>query len=121
MESHPHTAGPPLSCEALQEVIERLSREITRWEALLLAGLLPEFESCTKRQKELCRELGQLLSEQASRMKDAGPAASAGRAREQSLRFAAVLRRMRRNLITLRESALGVSRVYGRVEAESRL
>lgn len=119
METHPHSSSSPIRGEALQATLEKLSHEMSQWQAALLARRLPEIESYTERQKKLCQELGQLLPKHASRMKDGGLAASAGRVLEQSLRFAAVLRRMRRNLMTLRESALGVSHVYGRAEAES--
>lgn len=98
------------------EILSELGSAFAQWQAALLAQRPLELETCTTRQRGLCGELKQMISAAElalHRQPQAGQVISkAGRVRQQGLVFAATLRRMRRNLIGLRQALSGAAYFY---------
>ena len=94
-------------------LIEEVACVIADAQAALFAGRIEDLEGCIARQQQLCAELKSLPEAAVRSTDDAGELmAAAQRARQQTLLFGAVLRRMRRHLDTLRNLLNGLSLTY---------
>jgi hypothetical protein len=102
--------------KALQLVLD-MQRALSQSQSALLGSDLEEFARCTARQQELGRELQKLISANPHAAEHKLAITSelifaAQGARNESRLFAAVLRRMRRNLEILSAAVQGTSYLY---------
>jgi hypothetical protein len=115
MESAQNNIATPLPGEQISCCLTELECAMAEWQCALLKRHVAELEKCTARQRELCRQLGDLVIKRGHI--DLIPAnsdccATAARVREQGRRFAAILRRMRKNVETLQRAMRGPAGLY---------
>ena len=109
--------GLQVSTHDPQLIFEEIACALAESQAALFAGRIPDLERSTIRQQNLCALLkdlqeksSPLVSVHETDQRDL--VQTARQVRQQSLVFAAVLRRMRRHLDTLRNLSRGISLTY---------
>ena len=117
MEIKEQSAPALTSEEKALQLVREMQRSLSQSQRALLGSHLEEFKRCTARQKELGRELEQLISAslhtRAQNLAITSELISAAQgARNEGRLFAAVLRRMRRNLEILSAALQGTSHLY---------
>lgn len=102
------------SGENPRTLIEEIATAIAEAQAALIAGRIEDLETSVIQQQELCAALKTLQDNKFSfdRSDPRELVATARRARQQNLLFAAVVRRMNRHLDTLRNLLNGLSLTY---------
>ena len=115
MEATPKNAATGFCAEEIVGGLTGLESAMSEWQCALLKRHLAELEKCTARQRDLCQQLGELvLTPGDIRLLDRNQEflQTATRVREQGRRFAALLRRMRKNLNTLQRALEGPRQMY---------
>jgi len=94
-------------------LIEEIATAIAEAQAALFAGRIQDLETSIIQQRELCAALKTLQNKSSLENRDRHElVATAQRVRQQNLVFAAVIRRMRCHLDTLRNLLNGISLSY---------